>query len=321
MRTLVIDDSDEARYLTEAALLSAGFDNILTASSGWDALKILNIGGKNDAPADIDMLLLDIVMPEMDGIELCARIRNDERYADLPIIMLTAVDDVDALSNAFMAGANYYVGKPVNRVELVAHMRAARRLKNELDRRREREIDLLHFMSTWSERRATVWMDEATGLFVGEVAEAYLASAVRNESGQVMSILALTVDGLAAHRDTRGSEAANCVLARVAQTVQRLAATVGVIAAAYPDGTIVLVVPELDEPAVHRFAEMLRGEISKIQWVDPKSSAAVPVTASIAVLTGNVKKGVDGVHLLTRASAKSQEAAEAGGNRVLVSKV
>jgi phosphoserine phosphatase RsbU/P len=51
-------------------------------------------------------VLLDIVMPDIDGIEACAHMRSDPRYADTPIIMVTSVDDVDSLANAFVAGAS-----------------------------------------------------------------------------------------------------------------------------------------------------------------------------------------------------------------------
>ena len=177
MRLLVVDDSEDFRDLTEGALLSAGYADIVTAASGWEALKILDVGRTTDENPSVDVVLLDIVMPEMDGVETCARIRNDPRYADLPIIMVTALDDMNSLSNAFVAGATDYVTKPVNRIELVARVRAALRLKQELDRRQARERELLTFLSSWGDRRAGVWIDEATGLFVGEAAEAYLKSA------------------------------------------------------------------------------------------------------------------------------------------------
>jgi DNA-binding response OmpR family regulator len=135
MRILVVDDDEDARDLTEGALLSAGYTDIVTAASGWDALKALDVGRTTDEDAIVDVVLLDILMPEMDGVEVCARIRNDPRYADLPIIMVTALADMNSLANAFVAGATDYLTKPVNRIELVARVRAALRLKAELDRR------------------------------------------------------------------------------------------------------------------------------------------------------------------------------------------
>src|ERR1700689_2910823 len=135
MRILVVDDQEDSRDLTEGALLSAGYADIVTAASGWEMLKILDVGRTTSEASQFDVVLLDIVMPEMDGVEACARARNDARYADLPIIMVTSLDDMNSLSNAFVAGATDYVTKPVNRVELVARVRASLKLKQELDRR------------------------------------------------------------------------------------------------------------------------------------------------------------------------------------------
>ena len=201
-------------------------------------------------------MLLDIVMPEMDGVEVCARIRNDPRYADLPIIMVTSLDDMNSLANAFVAGATDYVTKPINRIELVARVRAALRLKQELDRRLARERELLAFLSSWGDRRAGVWIDEATGLFVGEVAEAYLA-ACGSDPDEVISVLALDARPVRRLSLGQGQAAARGVLAQVARAVRRLAATVGIVAAAYRNGMIILVAPELDANSRARLAETL----------------------------------------------------------------
>src|ERR1700736_5572939 len=99
MRILIVDDSEDARDLTEGTLLSAGYDDVVTAASGWEALKALDVGCNSDARPDVDIVLLDVVMPEMDGVDTCARIRNDPRCTDLPIIMVTSLDDADALRN------------------------------------------------------------------------------------------------------------------------------------------------------------------------------------------------------------------------------
>jgi sigma-B regulation protein RsbU (phosphoserine phosphatase) len=217
MRILVIDDSEDSRDLTEGALLSAGYTDVETASSGWQALKILDVGSATDEKPTVDVALLDILMPEMDGVEVCARIRNDRRYADLPIIMVTALDDMNSLSNAFVAGATDYVTKPVNRIELIARVRASLKLKQELDRRQERERELLSFLSSWGDRRAALWIDETTGLFVGEVAEAYLTGICGCESEEAISILALTLDRFDDYRRANGEAAARRVLIEVSR--------------------------------------------------------------------------------------------------------
>lgn len=316
MRIVVVDDSEDSRDLTEGALLSAGYTDIVTAASGWQALRILDIGGqRSDQPPGADVALLDIVMPEMDGVELCARIRTDSRYADLPIIMVTSLDDMNSLSNAFVAGANDYVTKPVNRIELVARVRAALRLKHELDRRQERERELLSFLSNWGDRRAGIWMDDATGLFVGEVAEAYLVT-YHSDSGETISVFALTVDRFDAYRAANGDVAAREVLALVARAVRRLTANVGVVAAAYKNGMFTLVAPELSAAMAREFGELLRATVHKLRSPSSESVASDYLTASVVAVSGAGSRDVDRVRMLTRAIATVQQIAVEGGNSV-----
>jgi len=317
MRILVVDDSEDSRDLTEAALLSAGYNDIVLASSGWETLKILDVGRNTDARSDFDVVLLDILMPEMDGVETCARIRNDPRYGDLPVIMVTALDDMDSLANAFVAGATDYITKPVNRVELVARVRAALRLKQELDRRLARERELLNFVSNWGDRRSGELIDETTGLFAGEAAEAYLTASGNNDSADVMSVLAVMLDRFDVFRSANGDGAARSVLMQVARAVRRLVATVGIVAAAYRNGTIVLVAPELASNHARDLGESLRTTVAKLRLPNSEGIASDYVTASVAAITGQVKRASDRVQLLTQAISRAQDASGEGGNRVL----
>jgi PleD family two-component response regulator len=316
MRILVVDDSEDARDITEAALLSAGYRDVRTASSAWEAFKLLDLGRTSDFVSGADIVLLDVMMPEIDGIEACARIRSDPNYADTPIIMVTSMGDMDNLSNAFVAGATDYITKPVNRVELVARVRSALRLKAELERRLTRERELLAFMSSWGDRHSTLWIDEVTGLFVGEGAEAYLTSATGKQKGQLVSILALEVDRLEAFRAKQGNDASRGLLAQVAQTMRDLPAAVGVIPAAYRNGLMVLVAPDIGAIEATQLGEALCSAVSRLHLSNPESVAADHVTASVSVVTGQVSTGIDRVHLMTRAISAVQAAAAAGGNRV-----
>jgi PleD family two-component response regulator len=318
MRILIIDDSEDGREICEAMLLAAGYKDVSTAGSAAEAYRLLAIGGPAaQEPSPFDLVLLDIVMPEIDGIETCARVRNDPRHSDLPIIMVTSLADMDSLANAFVAGATDYITKPVNRVELLARVRSALKLKSELDRRQARERELLQFMATWGDRRASHWIDNATGLFVGEVAEAYLTAAASFRDDGDISVIALTIDRLEACRSTQGDAVAAGIMARVARAVRATAATVGVIAAAYRDGVIVLVVPELrSEPALE-LGETLRASISRLGLANPESIAANHVTASVVVVTGRVNRWTDRIQLLTRAISAVPRVVAAGGNRVV----
>jgi sigma-B regulation protein RsbU (phosphoserine phosphatase) len=316
MRILVVDDSEDSCDLTEAALFSAGYTDIATAHSAWEAFKVLDIGSSSrHEAAQVDIVLLDIVMPEVDGIESCARIRSDERYADTPVIMVTSLDDMDSLANAFVAGASDYITKPVNRIELLARVRAALKLKSELERRQARERELLLFMSSWGERRASLWIDDVTKLFVGEVAEAYLIAA--SEAGSAGAVLALAVDRLEAYRLSQGDAVVHSILARVAQAVRRATANIGVIAAAYRNGLIVVVGPELTAEPARALGEMLRASVSKLEIANSESIVTDHVTASVGVAIGTAGASLDRIYLLTNAISTARNAEEAGGNRVV----
>jgi len=87
---------------------------------------------------------MDIMMPDMDGVEACRRIKADRRYRDLPILMVTAMKAGAFLETAFAAGAVDYVTKPINRLELLTRITSALKLKREMDQRKAREEMLEH---------------------------------------------------------------------------------------------------------------------------------------------------------------------------------
>lgn len=322
MHILIIDDSEDQRDVAEAMLLAAGYLQISAVASAMEAYGFLGLGeSESQQQHSVDLILLDVLMPEIDGIEACARIRNDPRQSDVPIIMVTTLADMDSLANAFIAGATDYIAKPLNRVELLARARSALRLKSELDRRKARERELLEFMSSWGYRRASPWIDDATGLFVGEVAEAYLIAAPDFPSGGDTSVIAIAIDRVDAYRATQGDAAVASIMVLVASAVRATIATIGVVAATYRNGLIVVIVPELKAKAATDLGEALRASVSKLHIANSESIAANYVTVSVAVVTGKVNRWVDRVDLLTRAVSGVPRIVAAGGNRVVLEQV
>ena len=130
-KIVAIDDSDVALDIIRATLSEVGFDDVQSFESPKKALDAFM-----QSSMTADLILMDIMMPEIDGIELCARIRSLEPWSDTPIIMLTSRTDMLSLNDAFLAGANDYVTKPFEQIELQARIRSCLRLKSELDRRK-----------------------------------------------------------------------------------------------------------------------------------------------------------------------------------------
>lgn len=120
MRILAVDDDPFIRELLPRIAAEVGFPDVTAAASGPEALDLLTYGGRV-----YDCLLLDINMPEMDGIELCLKIREMAAYRDTPIIMLTAMRDMKNMDDAFSAGATDYATKPFDILDLATRLKAA----------------------------------------------------------------------------------------------------------------------------------------------------------------------------------------------------
>jgi two-component system cell cycle response regulator len=124
-RVLVVDDIEVNVKLLEAKLLSEYYD-VLTASNGKAALEI----ARRDTP---DIILLDVMMPGMDGLEVCRRLKADARTKYIPVVMVTALSDVADRLRGLDVGADDFLTKPVNDVALFARIRSLIRLKRTMD--------------------------------------------------------------------------------------------------------------------------------------------------------------------------------------------
>ncbi len=112
---LVIDDQEVNIQVVGAVLGKLGFE-ILPATSGTQALKRLSVRRP-------DLILLDLLMPDMDGFEVCRRIREHADWAEIPIIFVSSADDKDLIVRGFESGGVDYITKPFNHAELISRVR------------------------------------------------------------------------------------------------------------------------------------------------------------------------------------------------------
>ena len=136
-RVLVVDDVMPNVKLLAAKLTREYFD-VLTAYNGQQALELV----KKESP---DIVLLDVMMPGMDGFEVCQRIRSDPETMHIPVVMVTALSDISDRVRGLEAGADDFLTKPVNDIALFARVRSLVRLKMMMDEWRLRETTSGHF--------------------------------------------------------------------------------------------------------------------------------------------------------------------------------
>ena len=133
-RVLVVDDIPANVKLLEARLSAEYFD-VVTAVSGADALTICE-------RAECDVVLLDVMMPDMDGFEVCRRLKSNPATHHIPVVMVTALDQPSDRVKGLQAGADDFLTKPVSDVALIARVRSLARLKMMTDELRMRARDL-----------------------------------------------------------------------------------------------------------------------------------------------------------------------------------
>jgi class 3 adenylate cyclase len=125
-RLLVVDDNEDNLYTLTRRLKREGYERIVTAANGREALERLQA-------EPFDLVLLDVMMPEMNGYEALAAIKKDERLRHIPVIMISAVDEVESVIRCIEQGAEDYLPKPFNPVLLRARLSACLEKKRHRD--------------------------------------------------------------------------------------------------------------------------------------------------------------------------------------------
>ena len=123
---LVVDDNQQNLELLQAYLEDMDCETI-PACDGLEALEI--IGKKSP-----DLILLDVMMPKMSGFEVCKRIKNDPETADIPIIMVTALNEFGDIERGIDSGTDDFISKPVNKLELTTRVKTMLKLKHLSDK-------------------------------------------------------------------------------------------------------------------------------------------------------------------------------------------
>lgn len=116
IRVLIVDDDGQTRDILSRWLTREGYAP-LQAASGAACLEMV-------AREDVDVIVMDVMMPNMDGLQICERLRADARWREIPVLLVTARDDLETRRRGMAIGVSEYLTKPVNKQQLFSRLRA-----------------------------------------------------------------------------------------------------------------------------------------------------------------------------------------------------
>lgn len=290
MAIVIVDDTIFSLEVIKAFLIKEGYLDVITVKSARELYELVD-GYSDRGMVEIDLILMDIIMPDIDGIEACRNIKKREWLADVPVIMVTATTEKDNLQLAFSAGAMDFIKKPLERVELVARVRSALRLKHETARRKARETELLEVtrqLQAANERLLHLtFLDGLTGIANRRHFDEELLQESRRAKRDKtpLSLIMLDIDYFKAFNDTYGHLKGDDCLKIVTSTLKKTLKRPGDLLARYGGEEFAVVLPNTGEVGAAVIAEELRASIESASIIHINSLCADYVTVSLGVVT------------------------------------
>ena len=264
---VVVDDTpDNLRLL--AGMLSEDGCDVRPARDGETALK-------HAARFVPDLILLDIMMPGLDGFEVCRRLKANPRTRDIPVIFLTALDDLDMKVKAFSLGGVDYVTKPFYQEEVIARVRThltIRRLQKELERQ-NRELEKLVNVDGLTQISNRFYFDEY-------IRQEWLKSA--RERAEI-SLVFLDIDYFKDYNDHYGHQEGDECLRQLARIFSKCARRPADLVARYGGEEFVVLLPHTDLKGAEHVAGNIRRALRESVIPHPKSKVKPYVTCSMGI--------------------------------------
>jgi two-component system, cell cycle response regulator len=299
VKVLIAEDNSGFRQVLERMLQKWGYE-VVSASNGLQAWEILQ------APEAPRLAILDWMMPELDGVEVCRRVRDQNHEPYIYILLLTAKDTAEELVEGMEAGADDYLKKPVNTHELRVRLRAGQRiidLQEELVRARE----ALRRQAT-RDQLTELW--NRTAMF--DILTAELTRAKRDSN--TVSILMIDLDHFKRVNDTLGHAAGDGVLREAARRMVACIRSYDSVCR-YGGEEFLIILPGCDIAAATLRAQGIRLAVAKDTFQIPEGP--LDITCSIGVAASSGADILDVRELIRRAD-EALYAAKHNRNRVEV---
>jgi diguanylate cyclase (GGDEF)-like protein len=324
MAILIVDDSMSIRMLLKHLLEKNGFSEVIIAETAFAAFDLLGMDWTACAPTHIDLILMDVIMPDMDGIEACRLIKSNRCLKDIPIIVITASDITETLERAFTAGAMDFITKPVKPLELKARVLSALKIKYEIDQRKAREAELVKVLEELENANRELSrlssLDGLTGIanrrHFEQIYDMEWRQAAR--TGSELSVLFLDLDFFKYYNDTYGHQEGDDCLKQVAAAAGAILKRPGDLLARYGGEEFVVILPGTSLAGAAKVAEAIRQAVEQCNIPHSASPIAAHVTVSVGVAGGRVTQGDKPSDFIARADKALYEAKHSGRNRVKV---
>jgi diguanylate cyclase (GGDEF)-like protein len=322
MSILIVDDSADNRLPLQAILLKAGYPEIRTAESAGDALQQLGVNDPMAGPSSVDVILMDIMMPHMDGIEACRRIKAVGRLRDIPVIMVTSQSEGKDIDGAFTAGAADYIVKPINIVELLARVRSALSLKREMDCRKQREEDLVRLTRQLEEANQKLErlssVDGLTEIANRRFFDSMFGQAWRYAQRQAspLSLILIDIDHFKDYNDSFGHLSGDECLKKVAEALSATLHRPADLVARYGGEEFVVLLGDTDAKGAAVVAELLRVRVEALRMPQAPAADRPHVTISLGVATVVPHPALGAQQLIAAADRALYQAKRDGRNRL-----
>jgi len=323
MSILLVDDSHFSRDVIKGNLEKNGFSQLSLAGSAAEALQTLGVGGPAQAGGTVDLILMDVVMKGMDGIEATKKIKEDPRFADVPIVVVSGVTEKEKWADAFSAGAIDYIEKPVNEVELVARVKSILRLSREIKERKDRETRLLSLARDLEDANKKLEALSALDGLTGVANRRIFDQALMKEWSRLgrdmmpLSVIMIDVDFFKNLNDAKGHLAGDDCLKKIARAISFSVARPADLVARYGGEEFVVLLPETNAEGAMKVARTVQEKVAKLRMEHPNSGAGKHLTVSLGVATMTPSGGKKCDEIVAMADTALYRAKREGRNRIV----
>ncbi|MEE4310524.1 MAG: diguanylate cyclase [candidate division KSB1 bacterium] len=306
-KVLIVDDVALNRKLQKAYLDAVGYDVIL-AEDGVDALKKVS----EEPP---DLVLLDVVMPKMNGFQVCQRLKTDEKTRFIPVILVTALNEISDKIKGIEAGADDFISKPFNKLELLARVKSLLRIKH-LHDKLERKIKELEI--TQKKLYQLAITDGLTGLYNYRFFNEQLAHEILRAKRHDLkvSVVMLDIDFFKNFNDTHGHPAGDQVLKTIGRLLNENIRKID-FAARYGGEEFALILIETNKNAAAFVSNKLKDLVENYPFFNKESQPNGKLTISMGVAT-YPDDSEEPQKLVDLADSRLYKAKEMGRNRVVM---